>query len=331
MRRHILLLSLKSVLLTSTVWSQLAIYGDLYVSRNNQLHIAFDDTYFNGGKIITEIDNIPEGFVSFSPKSNWQQMQENSYVDGAVRIYHQGEFTFPVGSEDNFSPITLELLKNTGFVQTKYIKTPPFSYAEFDNTFVTPTYHYWSWQTNGEVIARIKTYWWEHHRLDRLSFNQINPSDLYLGLFNSSSWEAALGHHSPNPFTSNQPLSVAYGSALLLEPLNLSDYQGLSFTIPTNDEPFIEKLVSQIITPNNDGINDVWKIKGYLFSPKSNIKIYGRNGALLFQHHGEYNNDWEGTEQLNGEKLPQGGYFYMIDLDGNQATDLEGWVLIKYY
>ncbi|MEK9567334.1 MAG: gliding motility-associated C-terminal domain-containing protein, partial [Flavobacteriaceae bacterium] len=77
-------------------------------------------------------------------------------------------------------------------------------------------------------------------------------------------------------------------------------------------------------------IHDSWKIKGYVFTPESIIKIYNLAGSLVFQHQGEYANDWEGTAASNGERLPQGSYYYTLDLDGNHLVDVEGWILIKY-
>lgn len=283
--------SLSYLLLTGTAWSQLAVFGDLYVSKNNQLHIAFNETYFNGGKIITDNTSVPEAVVSFGPQSDWKQLKKDSYIAGTVRIYHTATFTFPVVSENFFSPITLEVLKNSGFIQTKYTGTPPYLFTQFDADFEIPLYHYLSWKTQGEAIGRIRTYWWEYHRLDRLSFNPIDPSDLYLGLYTNSAWHTVLGHQSSNPFTTDLPLSIASGSTLLLEPVNLATVKGVSFTIPKINRPFKEKIVSQVISPNNDGINDTWKIEGYIFSSVSKIKVYGLNGNLVFMHQGEYLNN----------------------------------------
>ena len=163
-----------------------------------------------------------------------------------------------------------------------------------------------------------------------MSFNPIDPSDLYLGLYINSAWYTVLGHQSSNPFTTDLPLSIASGSTLLLEPVNLATVKGVSFTIPKINRPFKEKIVSQVISPNNDGINDTWKIEGYIFSSASKIKVYGLNGNLVFMHQGEYLNNWDGSDEKNGERLPQGSYFYTIDFDGNQTVDTEGWILIKY-
>ncbi|MDG1762591.1 MAG: tail fiber domain-containing protein [Flavobacteriaceae bacterium] len=205
------------MLITSIVQGQLAFYGDVFVSSNNQLHIAFQNTYFNGSKIKTAGEGASEGVVSFSSQSRWQKLKKNSFVEGSVKIYHKGVFSFPIGSEDTFSPITLELLENSGFIQTKFTKSVPHSFAQLNNTFETPFYHYWSWQSKGEVTARIKAYWFEQHRLDRLSFARINPTELYVALYLNSKWEAVLGHHAPNPFTLQKPLKQKAKKLFMLQ------------------------------------------------------------------------------------------------------------------
>ena len=320
------------VILTYSItgWGQFAIHGDLYVSSRNELHIAFEDTYFNGGQIITAKDMDTEGIVSFGVKSEWHQLEENSFIDGWVRTYHKGWFTFPVGEGLIFSPISLNLLQVDDFVQVKYQRIPPYTLADASSSYKTPQLHYWSWKTDGEAIARIKTYWWEKHKLNHLTFNQLKPSDLLFGLYQDQGWQIVQGHFSSNPFIPENELSIKQGSGQLLEAVNLKSFKGISFSVFQEPIGINEKIVSQVITPNNDGINDTWKISGYLFSSKSYIKVYNLDGSLVFEHQGEYNNDWEGTDIFSGERLPEGSYFYRIDLNGNQSIELEGWFLIKY-
>ena len=34
------------------VWTQLSFYGNLYIGSEKQVHIAFEKTYFKGGRIL---------------------------------------------------------------------------------------------------------------------------------------------------------------------------------------------------------------------------------------------------------------------------------------
>ena len=46
-------------------WAQFALFGELYISKYNEFHIAFETTYFAGGKIITTNEKQESGVVSF--------------------------------------------------------------------------------------------------------------------------------------------------------------------------------------------------------------------------------------------------------------------------
>jgi len=63
-------------------------------------------------------------------------------------------------------------------------------------------------------------------------------------------------------------------------------------------------------TPNNDGVNDVWEIRGLDLFPDAQVDVYNRWGALLFTSK-DYEKPWDGT--YNGNDLPEGAYYYIID------------------
>lgn len=77
-------------------------------------------------------------------------------------------------------------------------------------------------------------------------------------------------------------------------------------------------------TPNNDGVNDVWEIRGLFLFPEAQIDIYNRWGALLYSSK-DYEEPWDGTH--NGNKLPEGAYYYIID-PGNGIDPYTGDVTI---
>ncbi|MFY7964809.1 MAG: gliding motility-associated C-terminal domain-containing protein, partial [Chitinophagaceae bacterium] len=74
-----------------------------------------------------------------------------------------------------------------------------------------------------------------------------------------------------------------------------------------------ELVIVNAFSPNNDGINDVWDLS--VLSDFSNIKVqvFTRGGNVVFQSLG-YNKPWNGTN--NGQPLPVGTYYYIIDVPG---------------
>ena len=82
--------------------------------------------------------------------------------------------------------------------------------------------------------------------------------------------------------------------------------------------------IPNTFSPNNDGINDYWNIDALVTYPESSILVFNRYGQQVFQSTG-YSKPWNGT--YNGAPLPQGTYYYIIDLKNN-TPKLAGWVLI---
>jgi gliding motility-associated-like protein len=69
--------------------------------------------------------------------------------------------------------------------------------------------------------------------------------------------------------------------------------------------------IPNTITPNNDGINDLWQIKGLENYPNVLIRIFTRNGQKVFESTG-YTHLFDG--KFKGSLLPSGVYYYIIDL-----------------
>ncbi|MCX2573559.1 gliding motility-associated C-terminal domain-containing protein [Pedobacter sandarakinus] len=69
--------------------------------------------------------------------------------------------------------------------------------------------------------------------------------------------------------------------------------------------------VPNSITPNGDGVNDTWRIKGIENYPNAEFYVFNRNGDQLFYSLG-YNKEFDG--KFNGKPLGTGVYYYLIDL-----------------
>ncbi|MBK8602838.1 MAG: gliding motility-associated C-terminal domain-containing protein [Saprospiraceae bacterium] len=69
--------------------------------------------------------------------------------------------------------------------------------------------------------------------------------------------------------------------------------------------------VTNIITPNNDGLNDVLRFNSQQIIKESELWIYNRWGSRIY-HTKDYKNDW------SGERFPGGTYYYVLKI--NDAT-----------
>ena len=131
----------------------------------------------------------------------------------------------------------------------------------------------------------------------------------------------------------NSDLGEVYGNTINnLSPcvyyLEISD----NFGCATQDSIVISTLnlecVSNVFSPNDDGINDLWNIEGSFLFPESRVIIYNRYGRKVFESNGNKTIDWNGTN-LKGKKLSEGIYYYVIILKKN-ITPYKGFISLFY-
>lgn len=67
--------------------------------------------------------------------------------------------------------------------------------------------------------------------------------------------------------------------------------------------------ISNMVSPNDDGQNDTWKISDYSQIAGCTVTIYNRWGQPVYTTN-DYHNEWAGTK--DSEPLPDGVYYYSI-------------------
>ena len=90
-------------------------------------------------------------------------------------------------------------------------------------------------------------------------------------------------------------------------------------------------FIPNIITPNEDGMNDKWELDFLSEYPDHIVTVYNWQSKIVFQAK-NYQNDWDGKGQtatgyVGQVNLPNGIYTYVIDL-GNKVI-LKGWIEIR--
>ena len=138
---------------------------------------------------------------------------------------------------------------------------------------------------------------------------QLKP--VYYAADSSFNWSPSLYLDSSN---------IAYPTT---KPLNDITYQ-LTITGKGNcsvsDTVHVKVLLAPVVpnafSPNGDGINDTWVIQYLESYPDCEVKVFDRDGRIVFQTTG-YNKPWDGT--INGNALPIGTYYYFLNPRNGRA------------
>lgn len=84
----------------------------------------------------------------------------------------------------------------------------------------------------------------------------------------------------------------------------------------------LDVVIPNIFTPNGDGFNDFFEIKG--LKPGSVLKVYNEKDQLIY-HSSDYNSDWDGRN--NKGELNEDTYWYILIVPENKV--FKGWVYLK--
>lgn len=112
-------------------------------------------------------------------------------------------------------------------------------------------------------------------------------------------------------------------------------------TITENEGTVFPPVVTAYegISPNGDGLNDTWyvnnidgvDIKGNRWFGGNKVRIFNRWGDMVYSKDAYSNDDepWDGTNK--GQELPDGVYYYTIDLgiEVNGVRVVKGFILLK--
>lgn len=75
---------------------------------------------------------------------------------------------------------------------------------------------------------------------------------------------------------------------------------------------FAQVKARNMITPNGDGNNDIWRIDNVLAVDNHEVIVFNKAGQVVFKTT-DYSVPWDGTRE--GKPLPQGVYYYNLVLE----------------
>jgi gliding motility-associated-like protein len=84
-------------------------------------------------------------------------------------------------------------------------------------------------------------------------------------------------------------------------------------------------IIPTLITPNMDGKNDYFVLKGKETLGKTELIVFDRRGLQVYKDY-NYNNDWNGVD-YNDNPLPDDTYFYTIRTQNGKS--ISGYIVIR--
>jgi gliding motility-associated-like protein len=91
-------------------------------------------------------------------------------------------------------------------------------------------------------------------------------------------------------------------------------------------------FIPEIFSPNGDGKNDFFVIKGLQQYPNNKITIYNRWGNKVYEKE-KYSNDWDGKPNVTigtGSNVLASGTYYVVFDKGDGDKPYAGYVHIEY-
>ena len=84
--------------------------------------------------------------------------------------------------------------------------------------------------------------------------------------------------------------------------------------------------IPDAFTPNGDGVNEVWELRGIETYPEAEVTIFNRWGQVIFHSDAGYKQPFNGT--FDGQPLPNGTYTYTLRPTPERREHINGVVIL---
>ena len=316
----------------------LSIYGteipkffDMEVEVPNHLFLDINTEVENSlsfisGDIITPRLN-PNISLDFLNDSFYVLESDFQNIDGYSSYNGSNEFIFPIGADNKLRPLITPIQTSNLKYSAAYFNEDPNFPSTFTEGFDTENFEgilnvisdfeFWDFDGIDETIVTLT--WDQSSGINNLVSNldELRVVGWHIA---DEEWKDLGNSDVSGSFLSGQISSFIF---------NPSEYEVLTFgSLKTSDELEVYNLIS----PNGDGLNDVFVIDGItLFD--NEVKIFNRWGNKVYEAR-NYQNDWNGVANTGrifgkGERLPVGTYFYTVELK-DENVNFAGWLYINY-
>ncbi len=279
------------------------------------------------------------GLVIFEKEAFHEETSDLSFVDGKVQKIGTNNFEFPVGDELYYRP---SYHGQGAKVENVYTTQYFYQNSDFKHS------HALKEQTiqkinDSEYWTVTKDQGSENIVLSLTIDSRTTPSE-FLNVSTNKKvvivrWDDALGKWvSEGGDVSDKMVGAknAVGYTQLLT-AQVRGYGMFTMAIVEEEVPDEELTVYNAVSPNGDGINDNFHIKGIYKYPDNSVEIYNRWGVKVYdaKSYNETDNMFrgysDGRATINrNEKLPTGTYFYILKYNtGQKVKEKTGYLYIN--
>ena len=193
----------------------------------------------NSSIIYTYRGNKP-GIVNFGEKAHWIDAGEQHYIDGYAAIHHSEAFTFPIGDNGHYRPLSISGSK--GFTVAYYYDNPHNNIqiqvastrtTDTNDAFMVSPYEYWHISGNQETQITIP--FEESSQLSELTESAQN---LRLLGWDGQNW--TILNSTLNNETNNKS-ALSSGSISTVGTIIPNDFPIITFGIVNSTEQFDQR------------------------------------------------------------------------------------------
>lgn len=237
---------------------------------------------------------------------------ENAYIDGVLFTTSNGDYTFPIGTETEYLPVTISNIQTTDSVGVQAFSSPLDATISQELDAYSPS-RYWEvigsapFTANGISLPLMNDTFIESDDQAVIAFASIDENVL-----------SALGVASVDGTLESGIISTTANI--------ISGYYVLA------DQSIIGPPIKviNVVTTLQDGKHDFLRIENIEFYESNLVEIFDRQGVKVFEMAGYNNTDRVFTGSANiGSRgvLQTGSYYYTVKLTSSKRE--AGFVYIK--
>mgnify|MGYP000322776446 CR=1 FL=1 len=298
------------------------VINDLFLDISTEISNAL---IYVEGKIVTPREN-PSITLQFLDDVVYGMEDYIRYTDGYASYSGKNAFTFPIGHDDMLRPISIPFNNTVGRFSAAYFNedynyNPAFQ-ETFNNSISNDIIKNISinefWDFNGTTETKITLSWNPQSEINSLTEDLQNLRVIGWNVIENQ-W-IDLGNEEINGNLNSGTITSA--------PFIPNDYLMISFGSLTG---IADITVYNEFSPNNDGVNDTFVIKG-IKRFENKLQIFNRSGKIVYETT-NYQNDWNGEANSSllldkNKELPIGTYYYILELP-NENKKYASWIYIN--